>query len=969
MDYAAVGAPIAKEVVAMTVRRMLGGWHLALALLLAAILPAAAQIEPLRAAALAKAPWAKYAGLWEGEASGAGRAYTLRLAVRTGQTILDGNSGLSGLRCGFLAPAGLQGFACFSFGDPDAGAGLKARMIGESGDRLAGLFAPSTGMADLALSPSGDGLTLTGKFGDSDIRLTRVVPQIERVEITEIDQSRLTLDLLRRQWATYREQRGNWSYWASGSGPLVLRLRGANFPLTAPVGSGALTSPGLIVPDDPHLELVEAITLPDGALKISFMLHEGVVPGTKRVTVSGVPFEFELRILGMEGSPPPPEPVILDAVALDDQDRLAYPAGSAVGDVAGNATSTRRLFVAGIGLPKSRAGLALTKVGGDAGFAYQIDATPADAAAGTTAGRDFARGWELTGLSPSDSVSGLTVNVRFAAGARPGPTGIAINGASGAWLLAFADNSGRLDVVRHVRDGEDEPAEAVLAGEAIYVDAWVNAPLLEKTLELELATIDKLDRPVSGTLRVAALRVGQKGRQVQYRAGPLALDLGPDGLRSPPGSLVVRGGAGGKLFARAADPDLVRFEPAVVATRTELRPRDLGATWDEAVEVAGRCVDLDLAAAKQQLSRQVADVTRFIVAFAPRMNGNEHLRVDLGTHAAALLLRQAFKERLATLRDNYRQIADNPTALRGFRLYMAKEANNDRQPLNRVTVHDTDGREIPYGNVFDIGRAARLAPDRRAAWQDAATREALEGLIDSMAKSLDLAQGSACDVEKQVLLTSLAFDDIVAGVAPTLMKERVEADGSRRWEPDLVARAYLKAVAGVGESIRTLGDFQRTARGLTGVVLLPAFFAAGPLLASEGVVGFMIGLGLTSLDAGLTGLPGSVLLIGDTINPPAAARNERECPHPEPGGGDYSAAEVPDAEWQRTRAEGLEDELGKRAEAPREEADRPVQQVIPAAPEVLVQHDERERQRDERGEQGNERLHCGIRVGRVTPQW
>ena len=69
-------------------------------------------------------------------------------------------------------------------------------------------------------------------------------------------------------------------------------------------------------------------------------------------------------------------------------------------------------------------------------------------------------------------------------------------------------------------------------------------------------------------------------------------------------------GAGGKVFARAVDPDLVRFEPAVVSAPTFIKPADLGATWDDAVAQAGACVDLVLDSAKAQLGRQVADAER-----------------------------------------------------------------------------------------------------------------------------------------------------------------------------------------------------------------------------------------------------------------------------------------------------------------------------------------------------------------------
>lgn len=794
--------------------------------------PAAAQTEALRAAALAKTPWARLAGVWVGEATGAARNYTMRLLVRTGSPVLDGNDSRY-VRCQILSPPGLEKAACLSFSlDPfePAPGGFRARMVGEYNDTLAGLFAPASGMSVLSVTVPNDDLTLTGKFGESDVRFRRVVPIVERVEIPEITQSQLTLERLRTQWKLHRDNRGSWGYYAP-SPPLVLRISGQDLP---PQGFG----PGLVTTDDPHLELVRASTLPQGTLELGFMLHEGVQPGRKRVTLAGgASFEIDLRILGMEGNPPPPRPAILDVVALDDQSRLRY-----------DIPQYRRLFVAGIGLPQTFAGASVAALGGEPTVTYSIVA-----AVGETAPRtgDAAKGWQLTGFSPGNGVSGLIVDARLNAGVRPGLTGITIDGAEGTWLLAFADNRGQIEFVRQVRDGEFETTDALLGGEPFALDVWVEAPLPGNEIVLEVAAIDRLDVATGAPLRVAARKVGQAGRRTHYRSAVLALDLGPNAVPPPKGATAIKGDAGGKVFARGADPDLVRFEPATVSALTFVKPADIGATWDDAVAQAGACVSLDLAGAKAQLGRQVADAERFIVAFNFRAIGRERLKIGLGEHAAALLLRHAFRERLTAIRQTYTEIAANPTAIRGFRLMMARQANNQRQPLNGVAVHNVDGGEMRFDSIHDVRASARLPADKLAAWQDSATREALGILVASMDKALESAAGPVCEAERWIMLSSLGFDDIVQAVAPTLMKERIEADGSRLWEPDLVARSYLKAVAQLGDEIRGLADYQRVARNLTGVVLLPAFFAGGALLASASLLEFVIGLGLAVADAAI----------------------------------------------------------------------------------------------------------------------
>lgn len=491
-------------------------------------------------------------------------------------------------------------------------------------------------------------------------------------------------------------------------------------------------------------------------------------------------------------------------------------------------------------------------------------------------------GWKKAEIADRAGLSALVVRANLAEGVTPGVKTLSVNGARGEWPLMFSGQLADLRFVRLVRTDETDPTAVFFTEDVGYVELEYEGfnPLDAVAVELRQVGPSEVSMGLLQAKRVAA------GSRI-YRAGPVRfVDWNREGASAPAEGeamrVAVRPGMefearlvdeyqgvgarretprpaeivrdGDRARRAPPDPHLAGFEPARARVSIAAAPTDLGATWDRYVETAAKCAGLTLEEAKENLGRKAAEASRFIVAFNPRLIGRESLDISLGDHAAALLLRDAFLREITALRGRYAQVQANAAAVRGFWLALAQEHPNAREALGRVQVKTPDGKgTVAYAETFGGDAGAPENAEALWAWRDKATKEALTALLAAMDEAIAYAKkGDDCDAERWALLTSLSFDQVVAGVLPGLLKARVDDKGARVWEPDRVARAYVQGVAQLGGLIRNLEDYRRSALGLTSVVALPAFTAA-PGLLGAGVVQKLAGGALLLSDAAIAG--------------------------------------------------------------------------------------------------------------------
>ncbi|MCH8218704.1 MAG: hypothetical protein IH892_18255, partial [Planctomycetes bacterium] len=186
---------------------------------------------------------------------------------------------------------------------------------------------------------------------------------------------------------------------------------------------------------------------------------------------------------------------------------------------------------------------------------------------------------------------------------------------------------------------------------------------------------------------------------------------------------------------------------------------------------------------------------------------------------AMILLRQAFIASMegivAELQKIDRDIGDDKFLLRMFYLSLRPHIADPKSPFRQIKVNPpvdsawSGLRDISFAKAYDeefLRRNYRGVSDRRG-WILKATRQALDRYLEAAEFALEEAKNTdPRELEDLLDLVSLGFDKVAQRALPNLVKLTGTQSTGLRWEPDLVARAFVAGVHGRGLQYRANQD-------------------------------------------------------------------------------------------------------------------------------------------------------------------
>ncbi len=467
----------------------------------------------------------------------------------------------------------------------------------------------------------------------------------------------------------------------------------------------------------------------------------------------------------------------------------------------------------------------------------------------------------------------ILVRADITAETLPGRKTLRINGAEHSWVLRFGDFSGRIDFARRLNDVETEATDVLIAPEPVIVeltpDRDLNVDSVDVVLfrgETPLLFDPRLTGEAPGGEAAANVRRVPARRETVRRFDPVtgdehdvlvyrttAFQLHLPGEPARPGGIPIEIGSGDMLRAIIADPGVYEPRPqiamATVTTSTAdvARARnpqhaDTNLTWGRALVQAYECagLEIDLAAvsdepgltAADRLNRlgpaQVETFSNLILLNPTDTLGDLSRRVtgyriaDLyrptwftvgvsaGDHAGMLLLRDAFIDLMAEQEFAWRDDRLTGDALDGLRRQIEQIVFEPGQPIGDFRILAPNGETIPYWRTFGDSPTLKaefgLTDVTLAQWRRTATLEAGQAYRRAIAASRQTAETlDACDVEALLELTTFGFGGVERQLMPRLM--RPANDGG--WEPDRVARAYVRGHTTLARAIQAQQDFSR----------------------------------------------------------------------------------------------------------------------------------------------------------------
>lgn len=575
-------------------------------------------------------------------------------------------------------------------------------------------------------------------------------------------------------------------------------------------------------------------------------------------------------------------------------------------DMRGSPAAHRTLFIYGPNLPK-RWGRIELRVPAAAGLTYHPYALKSELggeAAPGYAERGFVELWQRRGLEQlrqglpqeehrrAGNLDWIMLRVEVAPGTQPGPQEFKLNGVPVRWVLRFGDVEAETEFVRLLaQDAEGDEFEAT------------QEVFRPERLRLRVRTNRHLE---AEQFRVA---VAHNGEILNFRGDPfLIARRAPDDPQSyltPPielqdserhgatataiNPLLVQ--AGDRLHAALLHEGLAEGHnrPAVAQVfNSPLRawPEDVGTSdlgqwprtgdpWVAAVRRAAGCHEIvsppEGGRWEDYANDSHEDFWNFVVTptswyeSGPESAEDEKwvrsISVNLGDHAAMLLLKRRFLESMTKQRDSFDALLEAgeaalpdllalrksliPVAAREYETWRQASSNPtaeneaafraSRFPMGDYEVPAPGGDSVPFRQFLKYERfdvvASQFGIDRREVPQAlaAATRAAIAQYRADLSDALESAEDTGdCDVEELIELTGYGFDAVVGALLPRLMRRPREAmGGPRYWEPQPMARAYVKTLTTLANAVRAQEelaeiDTQMALVAITGAIALPA---------------------------------------------------------------------------------------------------------------------------------------------------
>ncbi|SFR43973.1 hypothetical protein SAMN04488005_1976 [Yoonia tamlensis] len=486
---------------------------------------------------------------------------------------------------------------------------------------------------------------------------------------------------------------------------------------------------------------------------------------------------------------------------------------------------------------------------------------------------DFDWAFERRGSRPAAGQDAFLVTATLEPGVLPGETLLKMNGAAGVWTLGFGDALGELAFVREIREDEFEPTARVTPMERAFVRVRLAGRLPMETigvrlgvdgqpvtLEMPDATAANPDAAPRDPNLITLTRVSG-GDGNTYLSPAIALHHPVQAHRAPPpvaGQIGLPVQAGQVIQAMLANPDQIRATPALLRVPVISGPAEVNGLWTEALARAARCHDMtgiDFRRIAAQESDEISNRIVFDRNFSEWFS-RRSLRVTFGDHAAMILLRDRFNQKMARILGEYRAIRADTDKTRNFIRLMSGQVFDRNLPINRIEIAAPDGSKLDFtavNNADWVRRRWALTQDQFAAWQLAQTRAALDVFIGHMETSI--AKGNAagdCDAQELLQLTGFGFDAVARDLLPDLLRLRTEREPDRQyWEPDLAARGWVSSLGTLAAAVKAQEDYAALDNTMIALSIAAVSVGAGAILG-EGVLSAVVTLGVDTADLAFT---------------------------------------------------------------------------------------------------------------------
>jgi hypothetical protein len=510
---------------------------------------------------------------------------------------------------------------------------------------------------------------------------------------------------------------------------------------------------------------------------------------------------------------------ITGAVAIEDQTRRTaptqafYPWGP---KASSGSSSERTVFVFGKHLPTSH-GDAMVFESLTPGVTYDNPRLPSEMSSA-----QVALAWQLaaevpraSGANKDEDEVGVFVTARFDRDSEPGPKILTLNDAPGIWLLDFADARGRAYFV-DTPPTDGVPSDIFKSSDSAFLELELEAPIPYKpplvfTITRDGKTVGEI--PLEKATGEAAF--GREGRF--YRSPPLHFYRSDKEGWAPPDEVGaikfdVAPPAGqpepkddNKFEATWTEP--LRLAVPLPATMRIIDEDDdeMSEIWRKALERAAACyggkVKIDPRATSQENSHFI--LTELVSFRGPFKKAN----IAIGDHAAAILIRDEFLRFSAALAQSYTDTAAYDTELDKFiEAGVASEGASD--PLWKVM--STADSKFSAEQMLDIGILAEVRQtdrDEAVSFRRDQLRNMLKAYVRAVQTSNQRAKDAGdCKVDELLVIAGQRVPMIVERILPRLVLRR-EQEGRTFFEPDVVARAYVRSLYVKGEEVRALSEY------------------------------------------------------------------------------------------------------------------------------------------------------------------
>jgi len=507
-----------------------------------------------------------------------------------------------------------------------------------------------------------------------------------------------------------------------------------------------------------------------------------------------------------------------------------------------------------------------------------------------------ARVWRQAGIDDPEERQGLILQATFSEGVGPGEQTLLLNKLPGAWLLDFFDNVGRIGFMRYNRGTEAEADYDVtqrygdhaherrhfLPTESLMTDEVINVEIDEE-IGMPIPSIEVAIQRKDETLATVSLRrpAGEMSNY-PFTSPPIRLwDLAQGGPPPPllPDEITIGVSAGDEIAARPVDTTPLPTVPEAAKAKVFAEPGEIAQAWDRALERMAVCHGDEGRDLRRTVGEQAVDVSRFMMTrdvgedggilsagrvtnvfrvLSGRSAGRFSLRINKGDHAAAILVRDEFHQLLAEAGAPYHLARLNDAAARAF-LENGLERGAASDPFWKLgVVQDPRGREMPASRLLDLDRRAEdwgMSEAAAGAFAIAALRRGLDEYVLGMAETSQRLQAvDDCDLEELLLLVGRRMEPVVDRLMPRLV-ERVTRDGQSFWEPDGVARGYVRGLYAPGEALQALEDWASVDQAYQQMALA---MATGGLAYGVGRIGAYAGMRYAATAGRYTAVAGDV---------------------------------------------------------------------------------------------------------------